>query len=471
MENHQAGAADPVDVGRSIVLRSARAVARVVLLMSLLSLPAFAKTPPEKIDPEKSCSTSKCHAVMRDLSYLHWPEFLSPGECAQCHEREGTEHVFSLPAASARCLECHESLRERLVAADSLHDGIEGGCLTCHFPHGGDAKRFLKGVRGEDERLLCFRCHDEDLGKKKVPHDPVAEGKCSACHDPHTSTEGWLLRAEEGAAICGGCHEDIVEGIESASSVHEPAEEGCTDCHDPHGGRRPAFVLAKNSRLCADCHDEIAEIAAEAVVDHGPMHSQKECLNCHAPHSSPYAPILKKAERDLCLACHDERLESGDGELLDMRRWLRKNKFWHQPIREQGCSECHEPHGGGRRRLLAKRFTGSIYQSFSLEHYALCFSCHEDAMVTQRRTREVTRFRDGSRNLHFLHVNRAQRGRTCNACHEMHASSGPLQIRKYVPYGSWLMPLRFEKSETGGSCSSGCHRTRSYDRSRSSEPD
>ncbi len=447
------------------------AVSWGAFLILLLPPLALAEGPPDKADPADSCSTRKCHAEMKDLSYLHWPKFLSPGECAECHEQEGSEHTFPLPDGSARCLECHESLRVRLAVADSLHEGIDGGCLACHNPHGGEAKRLLTGVREGDERPLCFRCHDEDLGKREVVHDPVAEGKCSACHDPHTSKEGRLLRAKEGAALCGRCHEDIIEGIESASSVHDPVEDGCTDCHDPHGGHYPGMVLGKNSRLCEDCHDEVVELAEESVVDHGAMLSKRECLNCHAPHSSQHAPILKKAERDVCLECHDERLKSGEGELLDMKRWLRRNRIWHEPIREEGCSKCHQPHGGGTRRLLAKPYTGEIYEAFSIEHYALCFSCHEETMVTARRTREATRFRDGSRNLHFLHVNRAQRGRTCNACHEIHASSAPLQIRKYIPYGSWWMPLRFEKSETGGSCSSGCHRTRSYDRNRKDGPE
>jgi len=48
-------------------------------------------------------------------------------------------------------------------------------------------------------------------------------------------------------------------------------------------------------------------------------------------------------------------------------------------------------------------------------------------VVTEPETRTLTNFRDGARNLHFLHVNKAVRGRTCRACHEVHASKQPRQ--------------------------------------------
>ena len=84
--------------------------------------------------------------------------------------------------------------------------------------------------------------------------------------------------------------------------------------------------------------------------------------------------------------------------------------------------------------------------------------------MTVKRTRTLTNFRDGNWNLHYLHVNKARRGRTCRACHELHASPDPLHIRERIQYGKWLMPIHFEKTEMGGSCHPGCHSIKLYDR-------
>jgi hypothetical protein len=90
--------------------------------------------------------------------------------------------------------------------------------------------------------------------------------------------------------------------------------------------------------------------------------------------------------------------------------------------------------------------------------------------MTVRSTRKLTNFRDGDRNLHFLHVNKEKRGRTCRACHEVHASAYPLQLREKVPYGKWMMPLNYKKRESGGSCHPGCHELEAYDRDAAPRP-
>jgi hypothetical protein len=37
-------------------------------------------------------------------------------------------------------------------------------------------------------------------------------------------------------------------------------------------------------------------------------------------------------------------------------------------------------------------------------------------------------------------------------------------IADSVPFGKWSLPLKFVKTETGGSCAPGCHKPQSYDR-------
>jgi predicted CXXCH cytochrome family protein len=224
------------------------------------------------------------------------------------------------------------------------------------------------------------------------------------------------------------------------------------------------MLPAEKRQLCGECHDDIVDTAETSAVDHAPSVTGDECLNCHSPHASGNPGILLEPQRDLCLTCHDKAVKSGDSTLMDMKSWLMENEEWHQPIREDDCAGCHQPHGSANFRLLVEPFPSTFYARFDVALYGLCFSCHEEAKVTVERTRTLTAFRDGNRNLHSLHVNKEKRGRTCRACHDLHASPNPLHIRQEVPYGKWLMPINFQKNETGGSCHPGCHEIKSYDR-------
>jgi predicted CXXCH cytochrome family protein len=368
------------------------------------------------------------------------------------------------------CFECHDAIAERLESADTVHDPAED-CLDCHAPHGARVEALLREVSGEDLTPLCFECHDEDeILVEEYRHGPVEHGACNRCHDPHGSPNAALLLAEV-PELCLDCHEERAEEIENAEYVHEPAADGCVDCHHPHSGPAPRMLPAVGRALCAECHDDIVEIAETAAVGHSPTTTEDECLSCHSPHASDNPFNLLLPQRELCTNCHDEPVQVGDSVLPDMKRWLATHPVWHEPIREDECAGCHQPHGSENFRLLKEPFPQTFYASFSVDTYGLCFSCHEERMVTTRRSRTATGFRDGDRNLHYLHVNKARRGRTCRACHEVHASRLPLQIRDRVPYGKWLMPINFQKNATGGSCLPGCHKTRVYDRERADRPE
>jgi predicted CXXCH cytochrome family protein len=65
-----------------------------------------------------------------------------------------------------------------------------------------------------------------------------------------------------------------------------------------------------------------------------------------------------------------------------------------------------------------------------------------------------------------VHVNQ-RKGRTCRACHEVHASKRPFHIRDALPFGDagWMLKINYKQTTDGGTCSPGCHETRTYDRS------
>ena len=119
---------------------------------------------------------------------------------------------------------------------------------------------------------------------------------------------------------------------------------------------------------------------------------------------------------------------------------------------------------------MAKPYPEAFYQPFAHEKYDLCFTCHDKQLVLTEKTANLTAFRNGDRNLHFVHVNR-EKGRNCRSCHQTHASSNELHVRDSVPFGKWEMPIQFAKTENGGSCAPGCHKPYAYDRAKALDYD
>ena len=117
--------------------------------------------------------------------------------------------------------------------------------------------------------------------------------------------------------------------------------------------------------------------------------------------------------------------------------------------------------------LLKKYFPTEFYTAYTPLEYAMCFECHNKDICNDKTTKELTNFRNGSVNLHFAHVNRTK-GRSCKACHEVHAGDQAKHIRAEVPFGMWSYPIQFTPKDNGGSCVVGCHKPRSYDRIKAS---
>jgi predicted CXXCH cytochrome family protein len=168
---------------------------------------------------------------------------------------------------------------------------------------------------------------------------------------------------------------------------------------------------------------------------------------------------------DLCVRCHStDGMVAADGKpMTNFKKWLDENKVWHDPVRAKDCSACHRTHAGDNFRLLVADYTAAFYAPYERKNYALCYGCHNDKVVSVEQTTTLTGFRDGSKNLHYVHVHR-ERGRTCRACHEVHASKQDHHIRESTPYGAkgWQLKINYTKLPNGGSCARTCHETRSY---------
>ena len=85
-------------------------------------------------------------------------------------------------------------------------------------------------------------------------------------------------------------------------------------------------------------------------------------------------------------------------------------------------------------------------------------------LLNLEKTTNMTEFRNGDQNLHYLHINK-EKGRSCTNCHDVHAANNTKLIGTTVKFGRWDMPLNFVGTETGGTCATGCHKEQKYDRS------
>ena len=332
-------------------------------------------------------------------------------------------------------------------------------CEFCHqIPAEGGLARLA-----EEPEPLCFKCHKKDQFKGSFIHGPFAAGACITCHDPHGGNVPGMLRIT-GQQMCLECHKDMSARFANARFRHKATATGCIDCHSPHASEQRYMLKSAVSGLCGKCHEKTVSDLQTATVKHSPATEELACLNCHDPHVAQEGSLLLADGLDICLKCHDKPVKSGTREFTDMKQLLAANPYAHGPIQNRNCSACHNPHGSPYSGLLTNQYPQGFYAPFFISNYDLCFRCHDAALAAEERTTSATEFRDGDRNLHFVHVNKASHGRTCRSCHKVHASTNPQHIAETVPFGNWELPVKFEQTENGGSCAPGCHAPQKYSR-------
>ncbi len=407
--------------------------------------------------PQNTCVTGTCHAAMGREKFVHQP--VSEGDCTICHTPTGKHTFAPITDPSKLCEQCHE----KKTGKKTVHQPVQQGqCTACHSPHQSPYKYQLRAAGGK----LCFTCHDKSLINAAFSHGPAAAGSCDVCHAVHQSDNPKLLTVT-GNDLCFTCHREMAAGVKTAKFVHTPVRDSCVNCHSPHSGAFSYNLPADPRRdLCLTCHSDIEQTTKDATVPHKALASEQKCLTCHDPHFSNYPRQLRKQPMDLCLSCHDREYNNPSGKIADMKTVLQASSDKHGPIREGDCTGCHNPHGSPNFRMLREPFPPVFYAPYSESNYKLCFMCHENSIANTEYTTTLTNFRNGNRNLHFVHVNKAVKGRTCRACHDPHGTNNPKHIRDGVPFGIWQLPIGYKKTSTGGSCQPGCHMKYGYDRER-----
>ena len=295
-----------------------------------------------------------CHqdevAEFKSRETLHEP--MVTGDCMKCHAAHASENPMMViaPHDTRLCGQCHEETTEQIgqfsVFRGSMHEPVaEGKCMDCHDPHGG-----AKGLLTLPEQELCVTCHDpvaQDL-KKAVPHEAMET--CSSCHSAHGSTIKPILRANP-VDLCIECHDEYETRMNN-EQLHEPVALGqCVTCHDPHGSDHPNILQVEQGSLCQRCH---TNITAQVVggSSHEPV-TKGECFECHDPHSSIDPDLLVAKGSELCSRCHEETTAA-----------IEDLEFRHAPAEAGACLACHGPHTAPREHLL------------SLPTEDLCRTCH-----------------------------------------------------------------------------------------------
>jgi DmsE family decaheme c-type cytochrome len=171
---------------------------------------------------------------------------------------------------------------------------------------------------------------------------------CEGCHGPggaHVEGGGDVTKifnpakatTKEVDATCETCHAGTHPNFDR--SPHAKANVGCISCHDIHGSKEEKLLKAPQPTLCYQCHaDQKAQF--DMPIHHKVNEGLVKCSDCHDVHGSFLANNVRSTEDSnaVCTKCH-----------TDVRGPF---TFEHAPVRAEGCTTCHTPHGTQNPRLL-----------------------------------------------------------------------------------------------------------------------
>lgn len=409
----------------------------------------------ETLKEDPKCSD--CHKTLIEQPVAHPPV----EDCASCHQSGGQQHpvagvkTFTLiDAVPKLCYSCHEEGKKTVKHAPAA----SGECFSCHIPHNSPNKSLLTENKVS---ALCLTCHDLKTAADKSIHKPVTEGTCTGCHDPHQSDLARLVKNKQ-PELCFTCHEKTKTQA-SLKNIHPPFESECSSCHKPHSAAEQKLLVSKAPDLCYECHSDFKEKVEKYKFKHSPVSTGKSCVSCHSPHASNENKFLVSDQKTLCLNCHNKKyISKTDKHIIpDMKKLISTAKSVHAAV-DDGCTGCHNAHGSDFENLLISSFPQTMYVVSTPDNFGLCFTCHDKELIEKENTTS-TQFRNGEKNMHYLHVN-GIKGRNCTVCHNVHASANTHLINEKMKFGTYDFNLNYESSENGGSCATACHGEKNYDR-------
>ncbi len=253
----------------------------------------------------------------------------------------------------------------------------------------------------------CYECHDKarEVFAVGSPHQPVADGDCSACHADH-GKENKLVLAKEVPALCWDCHDEM-----TGAERHDPVASGnCLDCHSIHTAPNKGLLEKAGGELCADCHDVQKEAAG--VNLHSPV-ADGDCDACHDPHQSAQKPLLVQN--------------------YDQNRYT-----MYEADKFALCYECHD-----KAAIEDPADTGSDFRNGPTNLHYLHVA--------------------GAEEPNKYGLKKKKTGMTCMGCHTSHGSVQAKLVRVTLDCGAtYCYTLNFRRFTGGGSCVVGCHKPKVY---------
>ncbi|MFH1147944.1 MAG: cytochrome c3 family protein [Pseudomonadota bacterium] len=279
---------------------------------------------------------------------------------------------------------------------------------------------------------LCYQCHGQLRGKfaRGTVHSPVANGRCTSCHDPHLSNEDKHLK-DSVNRLCLGCHKGL-EAEMSTGRVHSVLlQEKCTLCHSPHASELPKLLAREPNALCLECHKEVKKQLNSRFLL--PPFREGKCLSCHRPHTSPEEGLLREKVTTLCQSCHGAKCRHNGISLASA-------------VQHTECTACHSPHASNKKGV----FNEFAHNSFIDGQCDKCHSLSENRPVRINGTVESLCIgchpeKKDVLSKQFIHL--PESPNSCTVCHNPHASRHENMLWKSERFGCFQCHQDTEKRE------------------------
>ena len=218
---------------------------------------------------------------------------------------------------SDTCATCHDEVAKKFAdnphtKMAEMHGGNGVTCENCHgagkahVDGGGDVSKIFNPAKHSTKEVdaTCLKCHaGQHPNFERSPHAKANVG-CISCHSVHEAKgKEYLLKASQ-PQLCYSCHAD--QKSQFNMPIHHKVNEGlikCTDCHDTHGTFNVVNLrnTADMNAICTKCH---TDVRGPFTFEHAPVRAEG-CTTCHTPHGTQNPRLLNMPSiATLCNQCH-----------------------------------------------------------------------------------------------------------------------------------------------------------------------